>query len=716
MANVQNNFQLLKFGTGTSGRKKEDTAQTSPATNEVSEQEKEEISRIVQRSADTKEPEKWLAVRKTHLINKLNYTNFQDGTIFIKMTHAKDDRTLILFAKPQPCADDQLDCLWMESGGIDQKLKSYKFDSFFITDGNKLLMVEPELIDISDCGISLKLPDTCYEVSSRATIRHSCQGITVQLIQNSSLFSGILLDFNAVSFRIELKAAPHQTFQWINPESIADIIISDGPEILYSGESKIIRQTWGQKTRKYVLEPVKQEIQRFKHKEFRSNRQELNPSPDIHFKHPFTKKMVFLKVVDLSGSGFSVEEDEKVALLLPGMIVPELELFFADSYTSKCKAQVVYRKICDDEDKGVWVKCGLAILDMSVDDNVRLLSLLHQAHDKRFYLCSTVDLDELWYFFFETGFIYPEKYALLVANKDHIKETCQKLYTQSPNIARHFIYKETGRILGHIAMVRFYENTWLIQHHAARKSALNRAGLAVLNQIGRFINDSHRLNLLHMDYVFCYFRPENKFPNRIFGGVARNINEPKGCSIDAFAYFQFPETYFNESDLPSPWRLEKTQPDDLMDLESFYEYVSGGLLLNALDLEPDLVERDELKKEYQKIGLKREKYLFSLKKDGLLKAVIMVNISDIGLNLSNLTNSVKVIILDSDDLPQNILFQTLSLLSEKMKLPGLTVLLYPVAYARNQYIPYKTVYNLWVMSTQYSDRYFRYLARLLQLI
>ena len=121
--------------------------------------------------------------------------------------------------------------------------------------------------------------------------------------------------------------------------------------------------------------------------------------------------MVSLKVVDLSGSGFSVEEDEKVALLLPGMIVPELELFFADSYTSKCKAQVVYRKICDDEDKGVWVKCGLAILDMSVDDNVRLLSLLHQAHDKRFYLCSTVDLDELWHFFFETGFIYPEKYV-----------------------------------------------------------------------------------------------------------------------------------------------------------------------------------------------------------------------------------------------------------------------------------------------------------------
>jgi hypothetical protein len=46
---------------------------------------------------------------------------------------------------------------------------------------------------------------------------------------------------------------------------------------------------------------------------------------------------------------------------------------------------------------------------------------------------------------------------------------------------------------------------------------------------------------------------------------------------------------------------------------------------------------DELSAEYQRLGFKKEKHLFSLRKGDLLKAVILVNISDIGLNLSNLT-------------------------------------------------------------------------------
>ena len=111
-------------------------------------------------------------------------------------------------------------------------------------------------------------------------------------------------------------------------------------------------------------------------------------------------------------------------------------------------------------------------------------------------------------------------------NKKQIKETYAKIYTRNPHIARHFIYQDKGTIFGHMAMLRFYESAWMIHHHAARKSALNKAGLIVLDQIGRMINDSHRLYSLHMDYMMCYFRPDNKFPNRVFGGAARNINDP----------------------------------------------------------------------------------------------------------------------------------------------------------------------------------------------
>ncbi len=116
---------------------------------------------------------------------------------------------------------------------------------------------------------------------------------------------------------------------------------------------------------------------------------------------------VDLKVVDLSGSGFSVEEGEYNTTLLPGMILHELELNFASSYKIKCSAQVVFRKEMVDPNGDKWIKCGLALLDMDIRDHLKLISMLHQAKNKNSYICNDVDLDALWDFFFETGFIYP---------------------------------------------------------------------------------------------------------------------------------------------------------------------------------------------------------------------------------------------------------------------------------------------------------------------
>jgi hypothetical protein len=542
--------------------------------------------------------------------------------------------------------------------------------------------------------------------------RHFCRGVKVQLIQNSVSFYGVLVDFSTASFRIEITAKPPQTFQWINPNIRVNLIFSDENEVLYSGECRIIKETDGHKAKNYVLEPVAYQIQRFKPKEFRSDRQKLVPSPTIIFKHPLIEKMINLKVTDLSGSGFAVEENRYEAVLLPGMIIPELEVNFTNSFSVKCKVQVVYRQLNGEEDAGNRVKCGMAILDMNIDDHGKLSALLHQAKDGNSYLCNRVNMDDLWDFFFESGFIYPQKYAFLEINKEQIKSIYKKLYTQNQNIARHFIYQEKGRIEGHVAMIRFYENAWLIHHHAAREPGIKRSGIAVLEQVGRFSNASHSLYSLHMDYLFCYFRPENRFPNRVFGGVAKEIKNPKVSSLDTFAYFHNQKGSTQELHLPKPWELIKTEPKDLMELEQYYEHKSGGLMLDALDMKAKTVDCDDLAKEYQQHGFKKERYLFSLKKDTGLIAVFMIDISDIGLNLSDLTNCIKVFVLDSNGLSKNILYLVLSSLSAKFEQNEIPVMIYPVSYAEMQSVPYEKLYQLWVLNTQYGDQYFRCLANM----
>lgn len=650
-------------------------------------------------------------VSKKQLANTLNYINFQDGTILINFKHLKYDNIVSLRAKPKPCSGDTLDCLWVQTTGLSQKLSSYKFLNFLLNGSQEMILVKADVKRISEEGINFDLPETCYEVGFRKVKRHQCEGTRVELIQNGVIFYGVLLDFSAVSFSIEISTEPPQSFQFINPESTVHIIFKNMKNILYSGECRIIRQTFGQKTRTLALEPVINKLSRFKHKEYRSSRHKLLPSPTIIFKHPLTQKMISLEVDDLSGSGFSVEEYHENSVLLPGMIIPELYIEIAHNFKTRCKVQVIYRNIYKTYEDKMYAKCGMAILDMDIQDQVRLSSLLHQVANRKSYVCNIVDLDALWKFFFEVGFVYPEKYAFIHANKEKFKETYEKLYVQSPTIARHFIYQDKGIIQGHMSMVRFYENTWLFHHHASRRSGHSRAGLVVLDQIGRYVNDFYCLYSTHMNFCICYFRPENRFPNRVFGGYTRDLNNPKGSSLDSFAYFHFPRT-FEQQSTPGSWTLIKTQPEDLIELQSFYNYKSGGLMLHALDLEPGMIDSEDLNKEYQRYGFKRERLIFSLKKDNNIKAVIIVMCSDVGLNLSNLTNCIHVIILNPDDLSNKILYTSLSQLSHYYEQDEIPILLYPPSYAEIHSIPSEKIYNLWVQNTQYMDYYFKYIEDL----
>ncbi len=716
MESAKKNLKLVETRTAESSMEQKHPTAAESASQEELPRKTADQSSVASRQTPFEKLDSPKSIDKAQLINKLNYINFQDATVLVNFNHLKYDKTITLKARPQPCMGDLVDCLWLDGENIAHAIQAYQFKNILITNGQKLVKVEPEVIRVDTEGISVLLPESCREISSRKTRRDPCEGITLQLMQNSTVFSGALMDFNGFSFRAKLTATPPQTFDWVNPEYPVNVIVSDASVTIYSGQCKIIRHTRGQSTRNYILEPLTQEIQRFKQKEFRSERYVLTPTPNIVTRHPFTGMRVDLKVVDLSGSGFSVEEDEYNTMLLPGMILHELELSFADSYKIKCSTQVVFRKEMVDPNGDKWIKCGLALLDMDIGDHLKLISMLHQAKNKNSYICNDVDLDALWDFFFETGFIYPDKYATIQKNKKQIKETYAKIYTHNPHIARHFIYQEKGTIFGHMAMIRFYESAWMIHHHAARKSALNKAGLIVLDQIGRMINDSHRLYSLHMDYMMCYYQPDNKFPSRVFGGAARNIGDPKGCSLDGFAYQQFNHTPRSTSDMPEGWQITETQSEDLQELAGFYEHMAGGLMLDALDLRPEKIDCTGLSWEYTKLGLTRQRHLYSLKSNGQLKAVFLVNQSDIGLNLSDITNCVKAFVIDSQDFSAKIFQATIAKIAKITAKKDFPTLIYPAAYADDNDIAYDKIYNLWVCSLQYSDAYFRYLKRLVRFI
>jgi len=648
---------------------------------------------------------------KEYLVNRLNYINFQDDTILVNFMHPIYNSTLSLKAKPLPCFGETLECVWVNNDSHDLPIASYELQDVLVPDEQKLLRVKPNRAMLDKKGLSFQVPDVCRDVSCREAKRSFCRDIKVRLNQNSAVFHGVLVDFSSISFRFEIRATPPQTFEWIDPEIPVNIQFSEGDETLYLGKCRILKQTDELQKRSYVAEPLEHHIKRFKPKKFRNTRQKFIPSPNVIFRHPLTKKIGILKVIDIAGTGFSVKEEKENAVLLPGMFIPELEFNFANSYKAKCRVQVIYKTSVDETENRNQMKCGLVFIDMSPDDHEKLLSLLYQAKDSNSYLCNQVNLDDLWGFFFKTGFIYPQKYEFFQENKERIKKTYEKLYTQHPEIARHFIYQDQGRIVGHMAIIRLYQKSWLIHHHAADGKGSRKAGLRVLYQLGRFVNDSHGLCSIQMNYAFCYYQPQNKFPNHVFGGAVTHINDPNKCSLDTFSYFHIQKQSVQKTTLIRPWHLMKTMPQDLFELKHFYEFDSGGLMLRALELDPNSGDIDELVTSYEKVGLKRERYLFSLKKEERLQAVFMVDISDIGLNLSDLTSSIKVLVVEPFGLPEKILYQVFHFLSEKFESKEIPILLYPSSYAEKLSLPNEKFYNLWVMNLKYTDQYFGYIRR-----
>jgi hypothetical protein len=645
-------------------------------------------------------------IRKPDLRNILNFLNFQDEDLLCIFRHAKTGSPITLRAKPDPCIKNTLICRWSDREKMNFNLRSYLFEHIFIKDGKNLIVIKSDAINCDSEGFCFELPDFGFVSRYRSIMRYQGADVTAKVLQNGALYEGVLADFSPLAFRVEIRRTATQSFYWINTSRPLMLLLEKDEELLYSGECTLIRQD--KKTSEIgtlVLSPCADNMRRFPAKKYRSIRHNLNPPPSVMFSHPLSGKLITLQSVDVSSSGLSVEELHGTSVLVPGMIIHDLNISIAGNHSIKCIGQVLYRYIISPDNGNSIARCGIAFLDMAIEDQFAFSSLLHRAVDHRTMTGNSVDIDELWKLFFTSGFIYPEKYASIWPNKEEFKNTYMKLYHQSPAIARHFIFQERGRLYAHMSMIRFYPNSWLIHHHVGGKEQRAKAGVMVLDQVGFYVKEFHSLISTHMNFVICYYREENRFPRKVFGGVAEQLKNPKASSLDVFAYISLSQE--SEPKIKAPlFEISPVSLEDLVELEGFYENQSGGLMLDALDLKPGFEERDRcVNQEFELHGFKRSRTVWSLKKERELCAVLTVTVSDLGLNLSNLTNCIHLFLLEK--IPFSSISPILSDLLSAYPHGSAPVLVYPGEYVDNKLSVYDKKYTLWILNLENSDDCFQ---------
>jgi len=650
--------------------------------------------------------EKAEALDYDSLSNTLNYSHFTGQPIFVHLRHLRYEESVLLRAHPDPCNGSELTCHWSDGHPLGPDLTNYQFLHIIIDDGRAMILAPIRLKEVDGNRFTIQLPETSFAVGERRARRYTCNEVVAELFQSGFFARGELVDFSPVGFRIRVKPDPSCSFHWFNSDESVSIHLGQNKKIFFSGICGCIREQGGLEDREIVLIPPAREINRFKKRHIRNPRQQLVPSPTIVFDHPFLKKRVQLEVCNISTSGFCVHEKADEGVLMQGMIIPELTINFAGVLEMCCTAQVIHRS----EDKGKGVLCGLAILDMDIEAYSRLTHVLTNATDPHAYISSVVDTDALWEFFFDSGFIYPTKYRLIQSHRKDFKETYRKLYQENPEVARHFTYQKNGRIYGHIAMVRAYERAWMIHHYAAKAMDNKRTGFMVLKQIMHYLNDMCRLPSANMDYVMCYFRPENKFPDRVFGGFARALNNHRGCSLDLFTYLPYTSLSL-DTHLPEGWSLKECAERELWELKRFYAHQSGGLLLGALGLEQEHPSAQSLEEIFERRGLVRKWGIYALTHEEALKAVLIVNQSNLGFNLSELLNCIKILVTDTENLPWNILSTAIAKLTSAFDMKKVPILFYPFEYVKTKRIPFEKQYQLWILNVRFGFEYLEYMQR-----
>ncbi|MDI6726103.1 MAG: PilZ domain-containing protein [Smithellaceae bacterium] len=644
--------------------------------------------------------------KREKLIQCINYNHFQGKPLFVFLRHKSYEEGILLKAYPSPGMGEELVCQW-ERSLESHELDDYSISCLIVTFRESIIIVEVEPLEATPGSLTVRLGKGYY-LSRRQGQRFSSLGVSAEFTQHAFLTKGDLVDFSARSFQVRVKLEDSSSVRSLNPEENVSLRLFARGNLVFSGECRLIRQNNDHLAVYLVFSSQHEQIKRFPAKRIRNPRKEIKPPLVVQFIHPLTETNIYREISDISVSGFSLQESQEEETLMPGLILPQVQIIYGGMIRMKCAAQVIFRRKQGDQ-----IIFGLSILDMAIRDFSALTHLISINTDSHACVSTELDMDELWEFLFDTDFIYPEKYKLLQGSREMLKETYRKVYQDNLELSRHFTYEKNGSIYAHIAMIRAYERAWMIHHFAARPLENRLTGFIVLKALLIFINGFHRLPSANMDYVMTYYRPHNRIITRIFGGFAEHVKDLRACSQDLFSYFLLTKGEGEgegEGTLP-PWTIRESTAGDLKKLEHFYNNISGGLLLEALSLRKANEKSSSLEAAYREAGLLRRCRVHTLCHSGKPIAFLILDHAEPGINLSELLNCVKVIVLEPDQLPWEVLSGVIAEFSSGYPLPKLPVMIYPARYAELAGLPAGKNYQLWILNTAYGGPYLEYMER-----
>ncbi|HQP32448.1 MAG TPA: hypothetical protein PLB81_14070, partial [Deltaproteobacteria bacterium] len=419
-------------------------------------------------------PKKSVKVGKRALINALNHAHFTGTLLWARVQGPSWDGDRLVRVRSGLCRGDEVLCQLADNE--DQNLEKVRVLHLVMEDGKRAVVIPTTISSSTRESIALMLPAEGYVLSTRKVPRLVARRVQCEITQGGFRTTGTLIDFSVLGFRLGLDPAANAS-ELDTGMPVRTSMRLEGTEV-FSGSCRILRRESGPKGNFLILQPLPPDMKRrgrFRSKRIRSPRLHLSPTPKAVFEHPLSTKELTYEIFDITSSGFSLFEHSDETLVIPGLIIPRVTLLFDNSIRISCSAQVLHT-----HRKGDRIRVGFAIRDMDINAFIQLCDILANALDAHASMSRLKDMDALWDIFFNTGFVYSQKYEYISSFHEDFKETYRKLYQENKDIFFYFTYQESGKIYGHLSFIRAYQRLWMVHHLTARPMhGRKRIGLEV---------------------------------------------------------------------------------------------------------------------------------------------------------------------------------------------------------------------------------------------
>lgn len=364
----------------------------------------------------------------------------------------------------------------------------------------------------------------------------------------------------------------------------------------------------------------------------------------VSFTSPITGARIEHPVVDLHAMGLSFSYDAAREVLPVGLIIEDCTLVLPDGTHAACHAEVRDNAPLRNQTTGIMARpfrCGMRLLNVQPEARQAVMDAFVQARCRQIRDGRNESFSRVWELICAVHASHPD-YPDEGPHLALLEDTHRKLAASGEGLFKTLVYCDGEKILGHLSGLRTHSKTWMFQHLAV--GSIFQRGERISQDLCSLSVD-YAESLEDVNYLRICWRLQNKWPDRVFGWIARSMHLEGLTDLRSSNYMRLP--------LQQPLRLRPGLPPvrraeraDLQWLEYHLRGRGEVVRLLADDLLAHEAEMPTLSARYAAHGLHRKRSIFVVDGEQGPLAFALAEEGSPGLNWAEVTTPFSFIVPD----------------------------------------------------------------------